>query len=687
MNLPAPNQVPSRNPTSDSVPVILSTPHGTSSASISTTIALNSVKRQIGKVHLALDIELSTPPNVSAPPSGEELCWVPRDYFAVSLVEYSKKRNAQGGPYTENDHAYALITKAGKEPTPLFTSKVVSALNTLKSAFGKDVSERMRAEFFRHITTWMIAQACAPTITIGQTSDVIAEIKQRPLSDDSLETIAVHIWNNLVFKGSSPRTALQSEMMEQYGFRYQPTGSKGLGCFQRLISAKYSYCKRPFDQILADRNKERTAQLASLVPSNTAAEVSSTVLSSGAPVDSPPTKIPPSYQNLPLLNNEAASTLATSPPLPLAKPHSDPALHCLQQLTKNGFAFTQQQRDVFLREFKPSGKCAPHLYYLIMLPSPTTNHFFEVENDSNIVAGALPTVQSSATEGGGTSSNRNQTTLVPSVESEVQVQNSSNPAAGALPTVHSSTTEGGGTSSNWNPATLVPTVLSEVPLQPVKRVMNDQTHMDHLTSNSNHSMSSDSTADGSTTVSEVSIPIRVPKKVPKTSTKPTGVCKANESNLQNKESRNDQQAASIVTTPTTVSKVSLTVPETEKEPKSIAKLTGAGKPKSKRQKKESSKHPLAAAKVTPHNILCQHSVYDDSSFEQICAVGYQFMNKATPLKKCDECSNKYKPSNTKPIWYCKICRDYRVCNQCWNTHSLKANGRGRKRARRSVTDA
>jgi hypothetical protein len=147
----------------------------------------DSLKRQYGKDHLALDIGLS-PPTSIASLNGEEFCWVPRDYFPAAKHEWHKKVNAKGEKYTEKDHAYALITKAGKQSTPIFIEQVVSSINELRTAVGKDLLIHIRFKFLNLVTEWMLHDnQHYPTVTIAQASDVLEEMKLQPLSVDTLD--------------------------------------------------------------------------------------------------------------------------------------------------------------------------------------------------------------------------------------------------------------------------------------------------------------------------------------------------------------------------------------------------------------------------------------------------------------------------------------------------------------------
>ena len=91
--------------------------------------------------------------------------------------------------------------------------------------------------------------------------------------------------------------------------------------------------------------------------------------------------------------------------------------------------------------------------------------------------------------------------------------------------------------------------------------------------------------------------------------------------------------------------------------------------------------PTLPASNPTKSTSCKHTEYDNSSFEEVCTLGYAFMNPETSEKNCDECENKYKPTTKRSIWYCKECYDYRVCISCWNKHTLESSCRGRKRQR------
>ena len=265
----------------------------------STILALDSLKRQHGKDHLALDIGLSPPPSISSSPAAE-FCWVPRDYFAASRTEWSGKLNSQGLPYGDDDHAYALITKAGKPTTPQLITQVVSSINDLRSAFGKDAATQICFQFLKLITEWMQNNKFSPVLTISQASDVLQEIKNQPLADDILDQIVGSLWRDRVLPTASSRKALEGTMMTQYGFCYQihiASSSKKLGCFQRIISSKHQQCKRVFDSLINQRANDRNA-LAILSP---------IIKSRGEPIGTnhvqptPSTPIP--FQHLPRLHN------------------------------------------------------------------------------------------------------------------------------------------------------------------------------------------------------------------------------------------------------------------------------------------------------------------------------------------------------------------------------------------------
>jgi hypothetical protein len=69
---------------------------------------------------------------------------------------------------------------------------------------------------------------------------------------------------------------------------------------------------------------------------------------------------------------------------------------------------------------------------------------------------------------------------------------------------------------------------------------------------------------------------------------------------------------------------------------------------------------------------CRHGVFDEMDSYEACVGGtYSFMNKGKPMKQCSSCGEAKKPTNSKPIYYCRKCHLHRVCLDCWTKENLR----------------
>ena len=69
---------------------------------------------------------------------------------------------------------------------------------------------------------------------------------------------------------------------------------------------------------------------------------------------------------------------------------------------------------------------------------------------------------------------------------------------------------------------------------------------------------------------------------------------------------------------------------------------------------------------------CRHGVFDEINSYEACVGGtYSFMNKGKPMKQCSSCGEAKKPTNSKPIYYCRKCHLHRVYLDCWTKENLR----------------
>jgi hypothetical protein len=79
---------------------------------------------------------------------------------------------------------------------------------------------------------------------------------------------------------------------------------------------------------------------------------------------------------------------------------------------------------------------------------------------------------------------------------------------------------------------------------------------------------------------------------------------------------------------------------------------------------------------------CVHGSYDLESYEMVESTGYHWMRKETTKKECDKCKHKHKLTRRHPMFYCRVCHDHRICNECWITTLLLENDSGNRRRKR-----